>query len=776
MRGKRLGVVLASTAAGLAMCEAALRLSSFFGPNRVAASVLTLENLSDMERAETYAARLTTTPGTHREWFAEDPPPLANRTTPAPGRAALHQDYARRGLYGPEAEYLWNRQFVELERCSPNSHFRNYPDHLVVFDPPTGSDRPRFRFPPNSTSAAGLVTNEFGLRGHPLTLAKPPRTVRIAFLGASTTVGVHKNAFSFPERVEFWLNRYAETNGLDVRFEALNAGREGLNSLDSARILQDELLPLDPDLAVFYEGANHFPLANDLVEPHIPPRQKIDPREPIVQHSVPDPVRAHLALGELTDRALNRFHSAGEPRKPAYRLKWPAGVDERNPNPDDPNLPLELPKIVANLDAMRRSLGGTGGRLVVCSYVWLAEEGMPLSPVRHKYIYEQLNTVLWPLRYGDIRRLADFQNRVFRNYARARNLDFLDVAAASPRDLNLFMDAIHVTKTGDRLRGWIVFQQLAPVLRRLIESGALPHRSPPAGLPQPPPLAASETTTRCGDPPSPALVRIDDALSLDNLAQAYDGAQIDYGRPMQVTTADLPASYAAQIPFHIPAGLPGPYYVHLRGRALAGRIGVGVLETVNGRHGDPRQQKYLTPEMGALDLYIPLLAPDRADMLILTNAVEGRMRSRALVDDASLMAFSKPPVERVAHVVDLKAMQPGEKASVDRAKVGVMVTARPLRSSRAAHLPIALTEAAGAGLTAHLRVRVLAGSLGFGLVSAEGKPLAQPRSVWASQRLTEVVLPLPSHPPYGELVVWNTARTDIASRAAIESVEIHKAQ
>ena len=70
-----------------------------------------------------------------------------------------------------------------------------------------------------------------------------------------------------------------------------------------------------------------------------------------------------------------------------------------------------------DLDSIRNSLESIGGHLVLCSFEWLAEDGMPLSPTRHQYIYRQLNTVLWPLRYADIRRLADFQNRVFRRYA-----------------------------------------------------------------------------------------------------------------------------------------------------------------------------------------------------------------------------------------------------------------------------------------------------------------------------------------------------------------------
>ena len=50
------------------------------------------------------------------------------------------------------------------------------------------------------------------------------------------------------------------------------------------------------------------------------------------------------------------FGGQGEPRKPAYRLMWPHGVDKQDPNVDDPKLPLQLPRIVHDLDAIRSSL------------------------------------------------------------------------------------------------------------------------------------------------------------------------------------------------------------------------------------------------------------------------------------------------------------------------------------------------------------------------------------------------------------------------------------
>ena len=428
MRAKNLLAVLVSTLVGLLLCEAGLRWFTHYGPHDAAQQASANGKPLSVADAARYIDGPAREGGPDPHWFAEAPPPLPNRTSPSPAVTARYLDFERRGLHAFQSEYVWNSYLVKRDRCNSAGRFQNFPDTLQAFTPESVTVHPGYRFPANQTLQSGLVTNQFGLRGHPLSLVKPAKTIRIAFLGASTTIGFHPFAFSYPEYVEHWLNRFAEAKRYDVRFEALNGGREGVNSSDIAAILREELLALDPDLAVYYEGANQFTSASLLVRPAIPPRTAVDPQDPVVQHKLPEFLRAHFAIGDLVDRALNGFRTVGEPRKPSYALQWPDEVDRDNPNPDSPNLPLQLPVIVKDLDAIRAGMDSIGGRLVVCSFTWLTPTAAPLSSTRHKLIYEQLNTALWPLRYADIRRLSDFQNRVFRNYAASRKIPFLDVA------------------------------------------------------------------------------------------------------------------------------------------------------------------------------------------------------------------------------------------------------------------------------------------------------------------------------------------------------------
>ena len=632
MRAKNLLLVLVSTLVGLLLWEAGLRLFTHLGPGGAAQPAAVPTKPMTVSDGARYI-RPFTGPGLDLAWFAEDPPPLPNRASPSPALAARYADFERRGLLGFHSEWIWNSYLVERERCNPAGLLRGFPPTLLAFTPASVSLHPGYRFPAGATLPSGLVTNQFGLRGHPLSLAKPARTVRIAFLGASTTVGFHPFPFSYPEFVEHWLNRFAERNRYDVRFEALNGGREGVNSNDIAAILRDELLPLDPDLAVYYEGANQFTSANQLVQPPIPSRAAIDPHDPVVQHKLPAFLRTQFATGDLLDRALNGFRTVGEPRKPAYRLEWPGGVDVARPDPDLPQLPLQLPAIVKDLDSIRAGLGSIGGRLAVCSFEWFTPAVGPLSPARHGEIYRQLNTALWPLRYGDIRRLADFQNRAFRGYAASRKLPFLDIAGEMPQDPDLFVDAIHMTEVGERVKAWIAFQQLAPVIRRLIESGQLPHATDAAHLPPPVSMAAAEMPTRCPVPAGPG-VPVEGAVSLDAIEAAAPGVSLDRGRPIRIATLPAQWANAAAIPLHIPSGQRGGVFISIRARVLAGQIGIGVMD----RESQGNQIEQFVdagPEMADITLPVPL--PETAGALIFRNTAAGGVASQIAIGSVAVV-------------------------------------------------------------------------------------------------------------------------------------------
>ena len=165
----------------------------------------------------------------------------------------------------------------------------------------------------------------------------------------------------------------------------------------------------------------------------------------------------------------------GEWPKPDYRVVWPPGLDEQDPDLAYANLPVNLNTIQRSLDQIRSELASAGnGELALSSFLWTVRDGLVLDPIRHKYIIEQLNIANYPFHYRELERLAKFQNRVFAKYAAAHGLSFVDFARYMPFDPDLFTDAIHLNYAGVRLQGWIALQQLLPTIDKHLKDGSWP--------------------------------------------------------------------------------------------------------------------------------------------------------------------------------------------------------------------------------------------------------------------------------------------------------------
>lgn len=441
-------------------------------------------------------------PGVDRAWFFADPPPLPNRRAVSQEWLDLVQKVERSGVTDgtrrADMFKAWNANFVG-DPCR-HAYLCGAPGHLYLYDPSSDEARPPYRFLPNATTPIGLVTNEYGFRGPPVPFARQPRTVRIAFIGASTTVGNHYFPYSYPEFVGNWLNLWAGSRKLGVTFEILNAGRESITSSDNVVIVRGEVLPLRPDLLVYYEGANQFDLHTMTPDvPHVASTAgEHCPAQPAVGGAAGGTWLDDLQYESALVRRIQALFSARnlpeggrEWPKKDYTLAWPGGLDERDPDITRADLPVNLPTILRDLDTIRTAGNAVGAELVLASFFWLVRDGMLLDPIRHRSILDHINQNYGPFHYRDMERLAAFQNRVFAKYARAHDLAFIDVAHLMPFDPDLFVDAIHNSYAGERLRAWVFLQGLVPIVERHLESGAWPRkveaakRPPPAFKPRP---------------------------------------------------------------------------------------------------------------------------------------------------------------------------------------------------------------------------------------------------------------------------------------------------
>lgn len=411
-------------------------------------------------------------------WFAVTPQPVPKQPLPAEMAANFAAGYF------DMFNYQWNelllRSLWVVGKGPSIAQDMPHPDAFWVFAPiDAASVHPRYRFPQSVTLPSGVTLNALGFRGREISVDKPTGVVRIACVGASTTVDDHQVAFSYPELLEGFLDAWAQHKGLGVDFEVLNAGCEGYSSTDIAETVRHYLLPLAVDYVVYYEGANQLQMPHVMrhlrVDGETPPKPPktgfLDAKD--AAHGDNQWLYQHLAAARRLQTVLAGRTPIGEPQKPPQHLELPQGLE------DDVDLAragevLALGTILADLDRIRADTEAAGVQLVMTSYRWFVREGLAVHPVTGSRIWGQLNDDYWPASYASMRQLADLENRWFAAWAKARSVPFLDVAAVMPDDERLHTDAIHKTAIGSRCHAWAVAALLIPQLERDLAAGTVP--------------------------------------------------------------------------------------------------------------------------------------------------------------------------------------------------------------------------------------------------------------------------------------------------------------
>jgi lysophospholipase L1-like esterase len=101
-----------------------------------------------------------------------------------------------------------------------------------------------------------IKINSLGFRGDEFARVKPPHTIRIAVLGASTTFNaeVSSNHATWPHQLQELLR----ADYPDVTIEVVNAALGGYVAADNLKNLRHRVLPLNPDLVIYYEANNEI--------------------------------------------------------------------------------------------------------------------------------------------------------------------------------------------------------------------------------------------------------------------------------------------------------------------------------------------------------------------------------------------------------------------------------------------------------------------------------------------------------------------------------------
>lgn len=120
---------------------------------------------------------------------------------------------------------------------------------LYRFDPDTlWSPRPGALYAKTDTEER---INSLGFRGPEVAKKKPPRTLRVACLGDSSTFGF---GILYPQTYTATLQKYLG-NVLDTDVEVVNAGVVGYSSTQALARLRRDVLPLRPDVVTVMLGA-----------------------------------------------------------------------------------------------------------------------------------------------------------------------------------------------------------------------------------------------------------------------------------------------------------------------------------------------------------------------------------------------------------------------------------------------------------------------------------------------------------------------------------------
>lgn len=468
-------VLLGALALSLGIGELALRWHDHY-PLFGAMPDESLEPKDIDRKAQAFVDEIQVPADVRKEWFNVEPPFHQYPDLPPEEKKLLLDDLGDGPSLSIDVELVkrWNLNFLTHNICvDPNSifieYFSRFPGFVYAFKPNNRSHRPTYRFFFNGY-VPGLPSgyNNYGWRGLPIPLNKPDSTIRIAFIGASTTQQANIFRYSYPEYVVSWLNLWAKSRGHDFTFECINAGREAFGIDDIAATVKYELLPVRPDIFIFYEGINQFGFVDILEEEYT--REFGRAQLPMISRLVE---RSNLVRKLI----FLQGGKIGEPAKPYYKLKWPTGLDRENPDISHPKLPSQLVSVLSNLDSMRVDIEGINSELILSSFVMMVKDGMKLNPATHKYIYGFWNAGYYPITYKDIRMYSDFQNRVLEKFAEKHGLAFLDVSQHMPFEPDLFNDGVHMYNPGVKLRAWITFLELLPIIRNKIESGELPRSS-----------------------------------------------------------------------------------------------------------------------------------------------------------------------------------------------------------------------------------------------------------------------------------------------------------
>ena len=142
----------------------------------------------------------------------------------------------------------------------------------------------------------------------------------------------------------------------------------------------------------------------------------------------------------------------------------------------DNRMPIQLNTITQDLSEINKIANKSNSKFILSSFVWLPYEELKLSP-KDDYMIIKYLSKMFPFNYSDIENMNKFQNYVYSNFAIDNELQYVDLNKIYPKNPALFIDGIHNTIPGLKLRAWYVFNNILPILNVDINNGYISKNS-----------------------------------------------------------------------------------------------------------------------------------------------------------------------------------------------------------------------------------------------------------------------------------------------------------
>ena len=319
-------------------------------------------------------------------------------------------------------------------------------DGLLVRDPATGLLIPRAGYNQQSRNISFSI-NSLGFRGDEIAQQKPANTVRIACLGASTTFSTEasNNHATWPAQLQAALEHEYPA----VAFEVINAAVPGYVITENLINLRHRVLPLDPDLVIYYEANNDMALDT----------RELARREGVIGKtgSYISPTTRWLSEHSLL---IDLVHKNSK----ILFAKDTDSVGKLTHVPKD--LPNRFENELGHLDA---ELRGKGIPLLLSTFVVKYRRDQPratqMANANLSFYYMPWMTI------DSLLDAMDYYNDAILQYAHAHHVPVVDDRTMIPPDAEHFVDWAHTTDAGsavqaERFRRYLV---TSGMIRQIID-------------------------------------------------------------------------------------------------------------------------------------------------------------------------------------------------------------------------------------------------------------------------------------------------------------------